>query len=160
SSAHSSQQNPSHTYTAAGTYAWTLTVSISGATACIKTGSITASSNCSAPSIATQPVSQTIDSGQSASLNILANGTAPLAYQWYQGASGDTSSPIPGATSSSYVTPPLTTDKRFWVRVMNACGTANSNAATITVGTSLRPVASFTFTPQAPTSGQPVQFTD
>jgi hypothetical protein len=39
----SSQQNPSHTYAAAGTYTWTLTASVDGET-CTKTGSVTVTS--------------------------------------------------------------------------------------------------------------------
>jgi PKD repeat protein len=39
-SAHSLQQSPSHTYTTANTYTWTLTVSANGASPCVKTGTI------------------------------------------------------------------------------------------------------------------------
>ncbi len=38
--AHSSQQNPGHTYASAGTYDWTMTTSLDGQT-CAKSGSIT-----------------------------------------------------------------------------------------------------------------------
>jgi DNA-binding beta-propeller fold protein YncE len=72
------------------------------------------------PTIVTQPSSQTIDSAQSATLSVAATGTPPLTYQWYQGQSGDTSTPIQGATSSSYTTPaslPATTS--YWVAVSN-----------------------------------------
>src|SRR5262249_1621800 len=54
-----------------------------------------------------QPAHANIDSGQSHTLSVTAAaGTAPYSYQWYTGASGDTSNPIPGATSSSYTTTP------------------------------------------------------
>jgi hypothetical protein len=86
------------------------------------------------PAITTQPASQTINSGDSATMSVVATGTAPLSYQWYVGQSGDTSSPISGATSSSYTTPPLSTATSYWVRVTNAAGSVNSNTATITVG--------------------------
>ena len=52
-----------------------------------------------APSITTQPQSQTINSGQTSSLSVGAEGTGPLSFQWYQGASGTTSSPVGGATA-------------------------------------------------------------
>src|SRR6185295_1758710 len=89
----------------------------------------------SPPSITTQPASQTIGSGQTATLSVVATGTAPLAYQWYIGTSGTTTSPINGATGSSYTTPALTTTTSYWVRVTNASGTANSATATITIAT-------------------------
>ena len=60
------------------------------------------------PGISTQPQSQTIASGQTATMSVVATGAQPLAYQWYAGASGNTASPIGGATSSSYTTPALT----------------------------------------------------
>lgn len=52
--------------------------------------------SCIAP-ITTQPQSQTIGSGMSAFLTVATQGRV-IAYQWYQGASGDTSNPISAAT--------------------------------------------------------------
>ena len=71
------------------------------------------------PTITSQPSSQTIASGQPATLTVTATGTPPLAYQWYQGQSGDTSAPIPGATTSSFTTPALSTTTTYWVAVNN-----------------------------------------
>jgi hypothetical protein len=85
------------------------------------------------PSIISQPSSQTIASGSSATMCVTATGTAPLTYQWYVGPSGSTGNPITGATSSCYTTPPLASTTSYWVRVTNAAGSANSNTATITV---------------------------
>jgi len=86
-----------------------------------------------APSIASQPQSQTITSGQTASLSVAAGGTAPLTYQWYIGTSGSTALPVGGATGSSYTTPPLSTTTSYWVRVSNGFGSADSATATIKV---------------------------
>jgi hypothetical protein len=86
-----------------------------------------------APVITTPPQSQVIASGQTATLNVAATGTAPLTYQWYLGTSGTTTTPIAGATASSYTTPTLTSTTSYWVRVANGSGTADSAAATITV---------------------------
>jgi hypothetical protein len=83
--------------------------------------------------IVTQAASQTINSGQTATLSVVANGTAPLSYQWYQGASGITTNPLAGATSSSYTTPALTTTTSYWVKVSNVVGPVDSSTATITV---------------------------
>ena len=87
----------------------------------------------SPPTITTQPASQTIGYGQSATLTVVATSPSPLSYQWYQGQSGDTSMPISGAASSSYTTPSLTLTTSYWVLVSNIAGSVPSNTATITV---------------------------
>ena len=94
---------------------------------------------CTAPAITTQPASRTSTPGASVTLTVAASGTAPLSYQWYIGASGNTASPIGGATGASVTVNPTSTTS-YWVRVTNACGSANSAAATITVsgGTGVR----------------------
>ena len=86
------------------------------------------------PVVTTQPKSQAIGKGQTATMSVTLSGTAPLSYQWYQGASGTTTTPISGAINSSYTTPPLNSTTSYWVKVSNDAGSANSNAATITVG--------------------------
>jgi hypothetical protein len=85
-----------------------------------------------APTITTQPQSQTITAGQTVTLSVVAMGTAPLSYQWYQGASGNTATPV-GTNSASYTTPVLNTTTSYWVRVSNSAGTVDSTAATVTV---------------------------
>lgn len=87
---------------------------------------------CTAPSISAQPASRSITSGTSTALSVTANGTAPLSYQWYIGASGNTASPISGATGFSVTVAPTSTTT-YWVRVSSSCGTANSASATVTV---------------------------
>ncbi|MBS1819489.1 MAG: S8 family serine peptidase [Acidobacteria bacterium] len=95
------------------------------------------------PAITSAPVSQTIAAGQSATLSVSASGTAPLAYQWYAGPSGDTRTPIAGATASTYTTPALTASASYWVRVSNTQGSADSATATVTVAASAAPQVSF-----------------
>lgn len=85
-----------------------------------------------APSITTQPVPTTIPSGTTANLSVAVSGTSP-AIQWYRGASGVTTDPVAGATSTTFTTPVLTTTTSYWARASNSAGTANSNAATVTV---------------------------
>ena len=85
------------------------------------------------PTITVQPQNQTIQTGHTATVGVTASGDATLLYQWYVGASGDTSAPISGATSSSFTTPPLTATASGWVRVSNAFGSADSNTTTVTV---------------------------
>jgi uncharacterized protein YkwD len=89
-----------------------------------------------APTITTQPLNQTQDSGHTAIVSVQATGTDPLSYQWYLGTSGVTSSPIQDATSSSYHTPLLTSTTSYWVRVSNVAGSVDSATATITISAS------------------------
>ena len=72
-----------------------------------------------------------------------ASGTAPLSYQWSKNGT-----PISGANSSSYSTPPTTTSDngaQFVVVVSNTAGSATSNPATLTVNPA--PVATPSFSP-------------
>jgi hypothetical protein len=90
-----------------------------------------------APSIAAQPTDQRVVVGAAATFNVLANGTAPLAYQWQKGATS-----IAGANGSSYTTPATTlTDdgSTFQVIVSNSTGNVTSSSAKLTVaaGTTL-----------------------
>jgi hypothetical protein len=96
-----------------------------------------ASSACSAPSIYAQPQSQSVQAGEAVTLSVSATGTAPLSFQWYQGEVGDTSTPV-GEDASTYMPPPLMSPVGFWVRVANACGTADSTTAVITIGRRVR----------------------
>ena len=89
------------------------------------------------PSILSQPLSQTIQSGQTAALSVSAAGTGPITglitYQWYTGTSGNATNPILGAISNSYTTPALTQRTDYWARVGNLFGNTDSNTATISV---------------------------
>jgi hypothetical protein len=91
-----------------------------------------------APSITTQPASQMVTAGQSATFNVVAAGTAPLSYQWRKN-----NIAIGGATASSYTTPVTTSsDNRaqFAVTISNAAGSANSTAATLTINPTAGPL--------------------
>src|SRR5262245_57340688 len=80
-----------------------------------------------APSITTQPEDETITTGTTATLTVEATGTAPLSYQWYEGASGITTDPIlSGGTNAIFVTPILTANATYWVRVSISAGFVNS----------------------------------
>jgi hypothetical protein len=110
-----------------------------------------------APSITTQPSSQTVIAGQTAAFSVTATGTAPLNYQWQKNATA-----ISGATSSTYTTPATTASDngaQFNVVVSNSLGTVASTAANLTVNPA--PVApSITTQPlsQAVTAGQTATF--
>jgi len=84
-----------------------------------------------APSITTQPSSQTVTTGQTASFSVAATGTAPLSYQWQKNAAA-----ISGATSTSYTTPVTTSSDNgalFTAVVSNTAGSVTSSAASLTV---------------------------
>ncbi|MFI5178908.1 MAG: CAP domain-containing protein [Vicinamibacterales bacterium] len=83
--------------------------------------------------ITTQPQSQSIASGDHATLSVAATGTGTLHYQWFVGAAGTTSAPVADASSASFTTPALTATTSYWVRVSDASTSADSATATITV---------------------------
>jgi hypothetical protein len=120
------------------------------------TATVTVTTGPTAPTIATQPQSQTIGSGQTATLSVTATGTATLSYQWFAGTSPNTTNPVAGATASSFTTPALTSTTSYWVRVTNAIGSVDSTTATITV--TATPPPTITVQPQSQTiaSGQTV----
>lgn len=89
-----------------------------------------ATTPCSQPSIVTHPSFVTILPGTSATLSVVVSGTAPIVYQWYAGTSGNTSSPIAGATSDSITVTPVTTVTTYWVHVWNSCNTVGVNSVT------------------------------
>ncbi len=83
-----------------------------------------------APQIVTNPASQSIQFGQSATFSVVASGSAPLSYQWMRNGAN-----ITGATSSSYTFTPAITDDtaKYSVKVTNSLGSATSTDAILTV---------------------------
>jgi hypothetical protein len=84
------------------------------------------------PTITTQPVTQAVGIGGTATLSVAASGSTPLTYQWYQGATGVTTVPVAGATSSTFTPPAVFVTTSYWVRVTNGFGNVDSSAATLT----------------------------
>jgi len=83
------------------------------------------------PLIVTQSLGRTVPAGQSATLQIIATGAEPLAFQWYRGVSGSTGSPIAGANSSAFLVTRgengvWADQMNYWVRVSNSFGKADS----------------------------------
>ena len=110
------------------------------------------------PSIATQPANQSVTASQTATFSVAATGTAPLSYQWYKNGSA-----ISGANSSVYTTPVTTTSDngaRFTVTISNSIGSANSNAATLTVTPApVAPLITTQPSSRSVTAGQTAAFT-
>jgi hypothetical protein len=83
-----------------------------------------------APTITTQPTNETVTAGQTATFAVLAAGTTPLSYQWYQ------SGAAVGSNSSTYTTAPTTeanNQAQIQVKITDSAGSATSNAVTLTV---------------------------
>ena len=93
---------------------------------------VTQSFSATAPTITKQPVSKTVNVGQSASFSITATGTSPLSYQWKFGSSN-----ISGATAATYSIASVKTSNAgsYTCVVKNTAGSKTSNAATLTVNT-------------------------
>jgi hypothetical protein len=66
-----------------------------------------------------------INSGQSSTLSVATAGSGPFTFQWYNGNTGDTSSPIVGATAQSTLVSP-TASSLYWVRVVSPCGSEDA----------------------------------
>jgi hypothetical protein len=112
-----------------------------------------------APGITTSPASQSITAGNTATMSVVATGTAPLTYQWYRGGAA-----ISGATSASYTTGVLQlVDSGAVFSVVVANGTLpNATSANATVTVVAAPVApSVTSQPAAATvsAGATASFT-
>jgi formylglycine-generating enzyme len=86
------------------------------------------------PTITSQPASTSVETGSAATLTVSATGSAPFTYQWYRGNVGATTSPV-GTNSPTFITPSLTVTTKYWVKITNSFGEANSNSVTVTVAT-------------------------
>ena len=110
----------------AGTYYVIVTNSAGSVTSAGATLTI----NAVAPAITTEPTSQAVDVGASASFTVVASGTSPLTYQWYKG-----SSALDTGTAASYSIASATTGHAgsYYVIVSNSAGSARSNTVTLSV---------------------------
>jgi hypothetical protein len=134
------------------------TVVVTSGTSTSTSNSVTLTVNAAPPSISTQPQSQSVTAGQTATFTVVASGTAPLSYQWKK--NGTT---LSGATSSSYTTPATTTADNgasFTVTISNTAGNVTSQAAILTVAAAAV-APSITTQPQSQsvTAGQTATFT-
>lgn len=105
--------------------------------------------------ITTQPAAVTINSGQTTTLNVTASGTAPLTYQWYEGASGVTTTPV-GTNAPSFTTPVLTSDKSYWVKVTNVANASGALSNSVLVSVNQPAAISSSPASTAIVSGNPV----
>ena len=136
---------------------FTITVSNSAGSVTSNAATLTVNAAAVAPAITTQPASQAVTAGQTASFSVAATGTAPLSYQWMKGGT-----PIAGATSSTYTTPATTTadsGSQFSITVSNSAGNVTSNPATLTVNAAaVAPAITTQPASQTVTAGQTASF--
>ena len=85
----------------------------------------------SVPTITTQPQSQTLFVGQTATFTVTASGTPPLYYHWYY----NTNTSLTDETNASLTLPSVQTNASgaYLVIVTNSLGAATSSAALLTV---------------------------
>jgi len=130
----SSYTTPATSMTDSGS---TFSVSISNSAGSVTSNNATLTVNQAAPiapSIATQPASQTVTVGQTATFSVLATGTGPLSYQWRMNGTN-----VSGANGSSYTTSATTTGmsgSAYSVVVSNSAGSVTSGNAMLTVNSS------------------------
>ena len=92
--------------------------------------------SCVGVSISSQPQNQSVYSGSTATFSVTPSGTPPFLYFWYKNGVQ-----IPGASSSSYITPLLSTldNGNYYYCLITNCNSQNgtsSNRANLTVNTS------------------------
>src|SRR5271154_6429571 len=95
------------------------------------TATLTVTAAAVVPSITAQPLGETVTTGQTATFNVVATGTAPLSYQWKKN-----NTAIAGATAVSYTTPATTSadnGSQFAVEVGEAAGSKRGKMATFRV---------------------------
>ncbi len=117
----------------AGSYYVIVTNTVGTSTGSTTSSTATLTVN-AAPTITTQPASQTVVLGNSATFTVAAAGSGTLSYQWYKGSVGSGTA-ISGATSASYTIATTTSSSAgsYYVTVTNSVGTTNSTAATLTL---------------------------
>ena len=123
------------TPTAAGTYSFTVTATNSGGS---DSKSLSITIGAAALSITTQPGSQSVTEGQTASFSVAATGSGTLTYQWQQSTdSGDSWTDISGATNTIYTITTTTADMSGYqyhcVVTDGSNNSVTSQAATLTV---------------------------
>ena len=99
-------------------------------------GSNSSTTTITPPSIATQPISQTVNAGQNVAFSVSASGSSPLSYQWQKNGGA-----IAGATAATLSLPNVTATSagNYSVVVSNSAGSVTSSIATLTVNVATAP---------------------
>ena len=112
---------------------FSVVISNSAGSVTSSSATLTVSSAAAVPVITTQPVSQSVAAGGSATLLVAATGTAPLAYQWRKDGTA-----IAGATRDSYALSSFTAAAAgsYSVVVSNSAGSVTSSPAAVSLAAS------------------------
>ncbi|MFM8337383.1 MAG: immunoglobulin domain-containing protein, partial [Opitutaceae bacterium] len=112
---------------------FSVVVSNSAGSVTSSSATLTVSSAAVSPVITTQPASQSVAAGGSATLSVVATGTAPLAYQWRKDGAA-----IAGATRDSYALSSFTAAAAgsYSVVVSNSAGSVTSSPAVVSLAAS------------------------
>ena len=112
---------------------FSVVVSNSAGSVTSSSATLTVSSAAAAPVITTQPVSQSVAAGGSATLSVVATGTTPLLYQWHKDGTA-----IAGATRDSYALSSFAAAAAgsYSVVVSNSAGSVTSSPAAVSLAAS------------------------
>ncbi len=144
---------PNVTSTSAGSYRVIVNNTVGSVTSSAATLTV---SSAVAPTITTQPVSQTVAVGATVSFTVVATGTTPLSYQWQKNGVN-----ISGATSATLTLTSVTSTSAgsYRVIVSNTVGSVTSSAATLTVSSAVAPTIATQPVSQTVAVGATVTFT-
>ncbi len=114
----------------AGNYSVTVTNGVSSVTSSVAVVAV-------GSSITSNPANLSLHPTQTGSFSVSGQGVGPLSYQWYQVPSGGTTGvAISGATSSTYLTPPVDASydgTQYYATVTDSCGPLTSADASLAV---------------------------
>ena len=112
---------------------FSVVVSNSAGSVTSSSATLTVSSAAAAPVITIQPVSQAVAAGGSATLSVVATGTAPLAYQWRKDGAA-----IAGATRETFALLSFAASAAgsYTVVVSNSAGSVTSSPAVVSLAAS------------------------
>ncbi len=104
--------------------------SVPNATAIFNAYQLRSLAGASAPTISSQPRSQSVAAGSNVTFSVTATGTQPLSYQWQRNGTN-----LSGATASSYTITNVQSSHagNYAVIVTNSAGSITSDAASLTV---------------------------
>jgi len=117
------------------TGSYKVTVTAKGANGATAISSFRVNIFCDPPTILgiDEPQTTVIAPGQTATLTAKPGGSGPFTYQWYEGFTGQTTSPVAGGNSATLTTAPLSNSTMYWVRIANGCGSVDSQSAQVLI---------------------------